>query len=100
MASTDPSTLDAAFMAKAIRGHWQIENGLHHVLDVSMDEDACRLRKKHGAENFSRLRRIALNKLRPIIIRNDRGTDMKASLKVKQKICGWNRNFLLSALLD
>lgn len=91
--------LDATFMAQAIRGHWQIENGLHHVLDVSMDEDACRLRKKHGAENFSRLRRIALNKLRPIVIRNDHGTDMKASLRVKQKICGWNRNFLLSALL-
>jgi predicted transposase YbfD/YdcC len=92
--------LDATFMAKAIRGHWQIENGLHYVPDVSMDEDGCRLRKKHGAENFSRLRRIALNKLRPIIVRNDRGTDMKASLKVKQKICGWNHNFLLSALLD
>lgn len=91
--------LDATFMAHAVRGHWQIENGLHHVLDVSMDEDACRLRKKHGAENFSRLRRIALNKLRPIVVRNDRGTDMKASLKVKQKICGWNHNFLLSALL-
>lgn len=91
--------LDAAFMARAIRGHWQIENGLHHVLDVSMDEDACRLRKRHGAQNFSRLRRIALNKLRPIVIRNDRGTDMKASLRAKQKICGWNRNFLLSALL-
>jgi predicted transposase YbfD/YdcC len=92
--------LDASFLAHAIRGHWQIENGLHHVLDVSMDEDQCRLRKKHGAQNFSRLRRIALNKLRPIVIRNDRGTDMKASLAVKQKICGWNRNFLLSALLD
>lgn len=91
--------LDAAFLARAVRGHWQIENGLHHVLDVSMDEDACRLRVKHGAENFSRLRRIALNKLRPIVVRNDRGTDMKASLRVKQKICGWNRNFLLSALL-
>jgi predicted transposase YbfD/YdcC len=91
--------LDAAFMAKAIRGHWQIENGLHYVLDVSMDEDACRLRKNNGPENFSRLRRIALNKLRPIIIHNDRGTDMKASLRVKQKICGWNRNFLLQALL-
>jgi predicted transposase YbfD/YdcC len=91
--------LDAPFMARAIRGHWQIENGLHYVLDVSMDEDGCRLRKRHGAENFSRLRRIALNKLRPIVVRNDRGTDMKASLAVKQKICGWNRNFLLSALL-
>jgi predicted transposase YbfD/YdcC len=91
--------LDATFMAKAIRAHWGIENGLHHVLDVSMGEDDCRLRKKHGAENFSRLRRIALNKLRPIVIRNDHGTDMKASLRVKQKICGWNRNFLLSALL-
>jgi predicted transposase YbfD/YdcC len=91
--------LDAKFMARAIRGHWGIENSLHHVLDVSMGEDECRLRKKHGAENFSRLRRIALNKLRPIVIRNDHGTDMKASVKVKQKICGWNPNFLLSALL-
>lgn len=91
--------LDAAFLARAVRGHWQIENGLHYVLDVSMNEDGCRLRKKHGAENFSRLRRMALNKLRPIIVRNSRGTDMKASLTVKQKICGWNRNFLLAALL-
>jgi predicted transposase YbfD/YdcC len=97
---TSHKKLDAAFLAGAIRGHWQIENGLHHVLDVSMDEDACRIRTRHGPENFSRLRRIALNKLRPIVIRNDRGTDMKASLRAKQKICGWNRNFLLSALLD
>jgi len=59
-------------MAAAVRGHWQIENGLHYMLDVSMEEDACRLRKDNGAENFSRLRRITLNKLRPIVVRNAR----------------------------
>lgn len=91
--------LDATGVAKAIRGHWQIENGLHHVLDVTMQEDACRLRKKNAAENFSRLRRIALNKLRGVVVRNERGTDMKASVAAKQKLCAWDPKFLLQALL-
>lgn len=61
--SSRPGT-DATTLAAGIRGHWGIENSLHWHLDVSMDEDRCRLRVKHGAENFSRLRRLALNKLK------------------------------------
>jgi predicted transposase YbfD/YdcC len=91
--------LDADGMAEAIRGHWKIENGLHRVLDVTMDEDGCRLRKKNSAENFSRLRRIALNKLRPMVVRNDKDKDMKVSVAAKQKLCAWDRNFLIHALL-
>jgi predicted transposase YbfD/YdcC len=34
------------------------------VLDVSFHEDDSRIRKGHGAENVSRLRRIALNLLK------------------------------------
>ena len=30
---------------RIIRGHWSIENQLHHVLDVSFDEDRSRVRK-------------------------------------------------------
>jgi predicted transposase YbfD/YdcC len=90
---------DAQLHAEAIRGHWGVENGLHWRLDVSMNEDQCRLRVKHGAENFSRLRRIALNKLKRWEIRKENGKVMKASLRLKQKSCGWSRKFLLEALL-
>lgn len=55
---------DAQRMAAAIRGHWGIQNRLHYVLDVSFAEDQCRVRRGHAAENFSRIRRIALNLLR------------------------------------
>lgn len=89
---------DAALSAAAIRGHWGIENVLHWRLDVSMNEDQCRLRIEHGAENFSRLRRIALNQLKRWEIRKANGKVMKASLPLKQKSCGWSRKFARSAL--
>ena len=64
-----------------------------------MDEDQCRLRKDHGAENFSCLRRIALNKFRRWEIRTENGKVMKSSLRLEQKSCGWSRKFLLEGLL-
>ena len=90
---------DAELFARAIRQHWGIENQLHWRLDVSMNEDQCRLRSGHGAENFSRLRRIAMNKLRRWEIRKENGKARKTSLRLKQKACGWSRKFLLEALL-
>jgi predicted transposase YbfD/YdcC len=47
-----------------IRGHWAIENSLHWTLDVTFDEDRCRVRKGHAAENFGLIRRAAINLLR------------------------------------
>ena len=90
---------DAKVFAQAIRQHWGIENQLHWRLDVSMNEDQCRLRTRHGAENFSRLRRIALNKLRRWEIRKANDKVRKTSLRLKQKACGWSRKFLIEALL-
>ncbi|MCH7477162.1 MAG: ISAs1 family transposase [SAR324 cluster bacterium] len=61
------SSLDgtsAQVLARAVRGQWGIENKLHWVLDACFGEDACRVRKGHGTENLSRLRRMALNPLR------------------------------------
>jgi len=48
--------------AHAIRGHWAIENQLHHVLDTALAEDACRIRCNPGV--FAALRHLALNLLR------------------------------------
>ena len=82
----------AKAMAQAVRSHWGVENRLHWQLDVSLREDASRVRKDHGAENFSRLRRIVLTKLK-------RETSKKVGIKCKQKICGWDRDYLLACLL-
>jgi Transposase DDE domain len=44
------------------RAHWGIENKLHHVRDVSMDEDRCRVRA--GARALSGVRNAALGIIR------------------------------------
>ena len=35
---------DAGQLLKWVRGHWSIENRSHHVCDVTMGEDASRIR--------------------------------------------------------
>jgi predicted transposase YbfD/YdcC len=82
---------DAGRMAHIIRGHWSVENRLHWVLDVSFAEDQSRQRKDHGAENFSRLRRIALNLLR-------RETTKKRGIKGKRLNAAWDHDYLLKLL--
>jgi predicted transposase YbfD/YdcC len=46
------------------RAHWAIENSCHWVLDVVFREDQSRVRCGDAAQNFSTLRRIALNLLK------------------------------------
>ena len=77
---------------EAARGHWEVENKLHWVLDVVFREDDCRSRTGYSAENFSMLRQFALN-----LIKLD---PSKKSIKVKQKVAGWDEEFLLSVLLN
>ena len=53
--------LNAQRFAKAVRGHWGVENPLHWSLDVTFREDDSRARTKNAAQNVASLRRIALN---------------------------------------
>ena len=46
---------------RTVRSHWAIENSLHWVLDVSMDEDQARNRKGNSAACLAVVRRLALN---------------------------------------
>ena len=55
-------TLAAADAAQAVRAHWSIENRLHYVRDVTLGEDASRIRRNPGL--FALLRSFALNLLR------------------------------------
>jgi predicted transposase YbfD/YdcC len=82
--------LGAARFAEIVRAHWPIENRLHWVLDVVMDEDGSRARKDHGPENLARLRRFALNLLRT--------NPHPGSTRGKIKRAGWDDAFLLNIL--
>jgi predicted transposase YbfD/YdcC len=78
---------------RAVRAHWGIENRLHYVLDVSMNEDASRIRRDHGAENFAVLRHIGLNLLR-------QEKTSPRGIKAKRKQAGWDNDYLALILIS
>jgi predicted transposase YbfD/YdcC len=55
-------TISAQDANRFIRFHWNIENRNHYVRDVTMGEDASRIRK--NADRMVRMRSFALNVLR------------------------------------
>lgn len=75
----------------AVRKHWGIENNLHWSMDVSFNEDACRIRTGHAAENLATVRRIALNLLKQEKTR-------KTGIATARKRAGWDHEFLLRVL--
>ena len=45
--------ISAEEMSHIVRGHWEIENNLHWVLDVHFREDACKVKVKKAMQNLS-----------------------------------------------
>lgn len=74
-----------------VREHWQIENGLHWVLDIAFREDESRLRKDHAPQNMAVLRHLATN-----LLKNE--TSVKVGIAAKRKMAGWNNDYLLKVL--
>lgn len=73
--------------AKAVRGHWGIENSCHWVLDMTFREDESRIRDRSLTENMAWLRRFALGLLK-------KHPDVKKSQVMKRRIAGWSEDFL------
>lgn len=81
----------AAKIGGAIREHWRVENGLHYVLDVAMDEDACGIWKENGPENLATLRRAAVSLLR-------QEHSSPRGVKARMKIAAMDTDYLLRVL--
>lgn len=79
--------------ARAVRGHWGIENSEHHILDLAFDEDACRIRRENAPENFATLRHIALNLLK-------REPTSKRGVKARLRLAAWDEEYLLKVLAN
>jgi hypothetical protein len=52
-----------ARLADLLRGHWAIENGLHHVRDTTYAEAACQLRTGTAPQVMATLRNLAIGVL-------------------------------------
>lgn len=74
-----------------VRRHWAIENELHWVLDVALNEDYSRVRKEQAPENFAVLRHIALN-----LLKHEKTA--KGGIHAKQLQAAWKEDYLLKVL--
>ena len=77
--------------ARAVRGHWGVENKLHWVMDVCFGEDQSRARAGYAAENLATLRRLALNLLK-------REKTKKRGIRGKMLNASWDHSYLLSLM--
>jgi predicted transposase YbfD/YdcC len=78
---------DAKTLARAILGHWGVENGLHWVLDMYFGEDRSRARTEEAAANLAVLRRWIVT-----LLRQDK--TLKDGIEKKRLQAGWNETIL------
>jgi predicted transposase YbfD/YdcC len=83
-------TVDVKQFARAVRGHWSIENSCHWSLDMTFREDESRLRERHLRENFAWLNRFTLS-----LLKQHPG---RQSLVMKRRSCGWSDAFLMEVV--
>ena len=83
--------LDAKKFGESIRSHWGIENSLHWILDVALNEDNCRIIKDNAPQNFAILRHIAVNLL-------GQEKSKKLGIKNKQFLASMDDSYLAKIL--
>ncbi|MGH3848620.1 MAG: ISAs1 family transposase [Pseudonocardiaceae bacterium] len=81
---------DPKHLAARIRGHWSIENQLHHCLDVTFGEDRRSIRSKNAAQNFALISRYALS-----ILKRD---PTKMSVAMKRRKAAWADSYFVDVL--
>ena len=83
---------DVETFARAVRGHWGVENQLHWSLDVSFNEDDSRVRDPEARQNLALIRRIALTRLEH--------DHTKLGIPSKRLKAGWDERYLAKRLFE
>jgi predicted transposase YbfD/YdcC len=73
---------------RSMRQHWGVENSLHWVLDATVREAFCRIRKNNAAENFAIVRLITIN-----LAKCEK--THKRGVRAKRLLARWDRDYLL-----
>jgi predicted transposase YbfD/YdcC len=82
--------VDVKLFARAVRGHWSIENGCHWSLDMTFRDDESRIRERQLRENFAWLNRLVLS-----LLKQHPG---RQSVVMKRRSCGWSDAFLMEVI--
>jgi predicted transposase YbfD/YdcC len=82
--------LSAERLSEAARAHWGVENRLHWMLNVVMNEDRVKSRLDNSPYNLAILRHMALN-----LMQRDRSP---VSLRSKFNLAAWKEEFLTDLL--
>jgi hypothetical protein len=64
IASLDEQKAAPARLLDLNRGHWEIENRLHYVRDMTYDEDRSQVRKGNSPHALASIRNVAISLLR------------------------------------
>jgi predicted transposase YbfD/YdcC len=83
--------VDLKLFARAVRGHWSVENACHWSLDVMFREDDSRIRERVLGANITWLYRFTLSILK-------QHPDRRMSLIMKRRGCGWSEKFLMEVI--
>jgi predicted transposase YbfD/YdcC len=83
--------IDVEQFARAVRGHWSVENACHWSLDVTFREDDSRVRERVLGSNITWLYRFTLSILK-------QHPDRRQSLVMKRRGCGWSDKFLMEVI--
>jgi predicted transposase YbfD/YdcC len=83
--------VDVEVFARAVRGHWSVENACHWSLDVTFREDDSRVRERVLGSNLTWLYRFTLSILK-------QHPDRRMSLIMRRRACGWSDEFLMEVI--
>src|SRR5262249_10633457 len=83
--------VDVDPFARAVRGHWSVEDACHWTLDVTFREDDSRIRERVLGTNINWLYRFTLSILK-------QHPDRRLSLIMRRRLCGWSEKFLMEVI--